>query len=448
MPTWNGTNPVIVGNATQKSDYDRLFDNVLVLKSEVSDLGIVQRAQSFRGLSLRTHPDADKAASQIALTRLDEAVMSDGARYAGLTLPLTADITASGAGGLDTGGRSASTLYEVHLIGKSSTKAVSDLRLLLHRSKNYKNDQSQTTVTSSDDLRHGATDRVKLAQGIKVATVGLIEFVDLPLVRVGTPTGRFWLEVQSDTAGNPSGTVLATSDKLDVANFPTSDAYVRFVFRNPFAAAVIGTQYHLVLNGDYSVSATDLLRWDGNPASSYANGSAKKFDGTTWAAAAPADFAFKLYVTDNNTALTLPGGYDQSLLLGRTYNDGANVLLQFVQIDRLVRYSPVRVGAIVTAGAATFPLLVDAPAPYLPPVPCEPLFIFDSTTGDAWTLSGIPDGYAGAVGANPYVTAVGSGSAGIAGSPFGGVLTEYQGFYYYRSGGANAATIYIVGYCW
>lgn len=39
MPTWNATNPVAVGNATRKDQWDRLWDNVLVLKTSISDDG-------------------------------------------------------------------------------------------------------------------------------------------------------------------------------------------------------------------------------------------------------------------------------------------------------------------------------------------------------------------------------------------------------------------------
>jgi len=94
--------------------------------------GTVQKViQSFRGLHLRTHPNALAAPFQVALLKLDEVVMSDGARYLPTSFPLTADVTVSGLGGLDTGTETASTWYEVYLVGKSSTGANADLRMML-----------------------------------------------------------------------------------------------------------------------------------------------------------------------------------------------------------------------------------------------------------------------------------------------------------------------------
>jgi len=174
---------------------------------------------------------------------------------------------------------------------------------------------------------------VKLAQGFQVATAGKVEFVDVRLNKASSPTGNFWYTIETDSSGNPSGTVLATSDKYDVARLPTSNITVRIPFRNP-ATLSTSTQYHLVLQGDYTVSATNNMQWRGDTANSYANGVAKKFDGTTWAAAAPLDFWFTIYVTRNDTAITMPSGFDAKCLIGFVYNNASSNFKKFTANNR------------------------------------------------------------------------------------------------------------------
>lgn len=379
---------VSTGELATAALHNTLLDDVATIKTNISDdggtfSGLLTHAplQTFRGLVMRTHQDSDKAANQIALLGLDEAQMDDGTRYSGLTLPLAADITASGAGGLDAGSRTASKWYEAWLIGKSSTKAASDLRLLLHRAKEYTIDQSQTTVDSSEKLRQGATDRLKLAQGFK-ATAGAIEFIDVKVTKVGAPTGTVYLTIETDTAGSPSGSVQATSDKIDVSRISTGGQTVRFIFRTPFTPATAATQYHMVLQGSYAVSASDYLTWSGNSAGGYANGSAKKFDGTSWAAAAgPGDFYFKLSVTVTNGTITYPAGWDESCKLGYVYNNSGNALVFFTQIDRTISYvdgGAAAVGSFSSAG----PTIADLSA-LMPPIPCEVTWvIYHDTAGN------------------------------------------------------------------
>lgn len=431
-------------------------DNLNILKTNIGDDGSINISasplrQATRGLILATHPDSTNAANLIALLGLDDVVMDDAVRYAGITPPLTADITASGAGGLDTGARVASTWYEAWLIGKSSTKLISDLRLILHRAKDYKNDQSQTTDNTSDKLRQASNDRVKLAQGFKVATIGPIEFVDLKVLKAGSPTGNVWVTIEGDAAGNPTGTPLATSDKFDVSQISATAGFYRLPFRTPFTPALTSTQYHLVLQGDYAVSGTNYLQWQGNSADVYANGIAKKFDNTAWAAATPADFVFRLYVTENDVALTYPSGYDEKCRLGFVYNSSGNVLVPFFQVDRHAEFiSAQGLGAVVVP---TTPLFVDLSA-FLPPLQVD-AYVGAScdTGGTVLSFAGAPYGYGvikftsgGTQGVGQHISVV---SAGLSSTPMGSPLmtrpVAYQAGYYLGSGGSGLQ-LFIGGY--
>jgi hypothetical protein len=409
-----------------------LRDNLNAVKSFIP--------QAFYGLMLRTHPDSDKAANQVALLALDRVVMNDGTRYSNLTLPLTADITVSGVGGLDTGSRVASTWYEVHLIGKSATFAAADLRLLLHVAKSYALDQSQATDVTTEKLRQGAADRVKLAQGFQ-ATAKPIEFIDVKINKVGTPTGNIWFTLETDASGSPSGAVQATSDKLALATFTNSAQIVRIPFRTPFTPTA-ATQYHLVFQGDYTVSAVNYVQWQGDTANSYANGSAKKFDGTTWAAATPLDFWFKLYVATASPSLTFPSGYDQFAKLGHVYNGAGNTLAAYSQRDRVVRHNAINV---LAGGNATIPTLIDLSVVVPPSALAMLPGALGTVAADGWLLMTGSDAMGGIdnMDFQTLTTSVADIQTHLVELPL-----DYQAAYYRRLSGTGTLSVYSFGYRW
>src|SRR5690348_665746 len=92
-----------LGALVDDVDWNDKVDAINLAFTEIgATTGIVKRAQSFRGLYLRTHPDADVATTKILLIAADEIVLSDGARLTGWS-NLAADLAVSGAGGLDAG---------------------------------------------------------------------------------------------------------------------------------------------------------------------------------------------------------------------------------------------------------------------------------------------------------------------------------------------------------
>lgn len=84
---YNGTNPVVVGQATRKSSYDRLFDNVVALKE----------ARSVHDLGGSYHDEI----SDTALIEIPGAVFTeiDGTNLGGLTVEVhVMALVASGTG--------------------------------------------------------------------------------------------------------------------------------------------------------------------------------------------------------------------------------------------------------------------------------------------------------------------------------------------------------------
>ena len=349
--------------------------------------------QAFRGLQVRTSPNADVAATTVSVLGLTQWTADDGTLVDDTLTNNTAVISSSGAGGLDTGSEAASTWYEIYRIRKSSDGT---LNTLLHRAKDYFLDESQVlAIDASLELRNTSTN-TKLAQSFTVDTAGLLEMVDANVFREASPaTGsRVWFTIEADSAGRPSGTPLATSDKLDVSIFPNSSNFNgRFLFRSP-ATLSTSTTYHLVLQGDFTINATNHCKWGGSDAGVYGNGKAQVFDGASWtditAAGDPEDFWFKIYITRNDAAVTMPSGYDQKCKIGYVYNDSGSNFDAFAQFGR--RITPLEerdIGAVT----ATIPTLTDLSA-FIPPIPVFLTAVYANATDSVHgEISPVPSGY-------------------------------------------------------
>lgn len=370
-------------------------DNLLHLKENVNG-----SAGWFRGLDIRTHPDADKAATKVQLLRLDQAVVDNGLSTSSWAVT-TADLSTSGANGLDTGSEAASTWYELYGIHKSSdgTKA-----LLFHRAKDNLKDEEYNADDTWADLRRSdgsPGSSTHLGQGFKVDTTGPCPYIDVEINRGGTlpANARVWLEIQSDSSGLPSNTVLVTSDLLDattVHNATADGAFVRFIFRVPYTLTA-ATQYHAVLTGDWAVGASNRIEWRiDSTSATYANGGATRKDtGTgTWSAfSGTQDFSFRVYIERNNTSVTMPSGYDGKILLGYVHNNASSNLVAFRQREKHVHPLVTQdIGA--PGGSGTAPILVDMAA-YVPPVAVNFGFWLRNIEGRSFDIrvGPIPDGY-------------------------------------------------------
>ena len=99
---WTLFNQTIVQNITQI-----LNTPAAVVAATVASAGGGGLRETFRGLHLRTSPDADVAARRVTLVHADAITLDDG-----ITVEdwdnLSADITLAGAGGLDIGAEAAS----------------------------------------------------------------------------------------------------------------------------------------------------------------------------------------------------------------------------------------------------------------------------------------------------------------------------------------------------
>ena len=139
----------------------------------------------------------------------------------------------------------------------------------------------------------------QLAQGFKVSAAGPINSVAVYLRRIGSSNGTIWAEIQTDSAGNPSGTPVTNgvSDSVPINYIEsvttTNGGWVRFTFPSTLPQLATATQYHLVLRttGFTYVLNTTEIRWQNDTTSpSYADGELRYYDGSWHSAGADAIF--------------------------------------------------------------------------------------------------------------------------------------------------------------
>lgn len=426
--------------ATNKNTAGKTYKMIeTITKAMWQELQARALTQSHRGLRVMTNPNNDARKSKV-LVNADAIVMDDGQEVASWS-NLVADITASGANGLDAGTEQASTWYEIWALYNGSTKAV-----MLHRAKDYLLDQDTSGLADNTSYAlRDATARTKQGQGFRVAVAGPVEFVDVKLIKTGAPTGNFWFTIESDSGGVPNNTPLATSDKYDVSRLITTSEWVRIPFRTP-ASLSAATQYHLVLQGDFTVSGANFMSWRGISTGGVPNGSQMTYDGATWTAVVGVDLMYKIYVTENDTAVTLPTGYMQKAFLGYVYNDSGSDFRPFHQIGRRVFCGETTEWRITNSFAVTTPTLIDARA-YLPPRTVAAQFTYANTGSAHFVIGDIRATDFTTANANvPFIGIVRGVTANVGWeeTPAPIVLDPYCGFVLAHNAGTG--TLYLTGF--
>lgn len=162
--------------------------------------------------------------------------------------------------------------------------------------------------TTNYALRDAAA-RTRLSQGFKPTTTGDIANVKLWLKKVGTPAGgttKVGLQIHTDSNGVPSGTLVAGSGGVEVAasDLATTYGWITFTWSSSIPSLVVGTQYHLVLYGTFTVSSSNYVHWGvDNYDVVYPDGTMGIYDGTTpeadhWVAETLYDACFEVYIED------------------------------------------------------------------------------------------------------------------------------------------------------
>lgn len=177
---------------------------------------------------------------------------------------------------------------------------------------------------TTDYALRDAAARTQISQGFKPDTSSTVTKVRLWLKKTGTPAGTDTVtaEIQTDSAGVPSGTAVTngTSTAVDISDtITTSYAWVTFTFATA-PSLTSGTQYHLVLQGAFTVSGVNYVMWGvDNFDIIYADGAMSVYDGTTWVTDSNYDACFEVYITGGgkgNDGVALYDFTSKNMLLG------------------------------------------------------------------------------------------------------------------------------------
>ncbi len=156
---------------------------------------------------------------------------------------------------------------------------------------NQKQIISNTTVAAAR-LNNGTTN--KNAQGFKPASTTTFPYIDLLLLRLGTP-GTLNVRIETDSTGSPSGTPVTNGTAtITATTVGTAAGWIRATFATA-PTLTSGTQYHIVVYPD-TADGTNYYDWYGSADDVYSNGSAKFNSGAGYGAISGlGDFSFIVY---------------------------------------------------------------------------------------------------------------------------------------------------------
>jgi hypothetical protein len=206
-------------------------------------------------------------------------------------------------------------------------RATSDVYASHVRLTGTKGDAFSLWTSSTDDAEFEVTTSAvttsdKLAQSFQISTASTVSEVDLWLKKIGSPTGNMTVEIQTDSAGEPSGTAVTngTSNTVSASTLTTSFGDITFSFAsNPSLAS--GTTYWIVLTTADSQSNTNYVVWGADTSTpGYADGAMFGEDASTWGALS-ADAVFTV------TAPTTQ--YDERCVVGRWSGGTRDIAVRF-----------------------------------------------------------------------------------------------------------------------
>lgn len=158
---------------------------------------------------------------------------------------------------------------------------------------------SYTGQSTGIDLSDsGANSR--LAQRFKLRHAAPVGIAKLFLKKTGGPSGYLWCEIQSSSNDNPSGSVIATSNGVDMSSVSTGYSYVSFEFDLDARPELTrNDSYHLVLRASsgysYTSGVTEITWGCDQSSPSFNLGEGETYDSSWSNISTDTDFTFKLY---------------------------------------------------------------------------------------------------------------------------------------------------------
>lgn len=433
-------------SASSKNDSGKTYRMSLgITKAMWEDLRV--NRSTHQGVVLRTARSSVTAASTVELIECDSIVMDDGVALrndSGEWSGKTAAITASGAGGLDTGSEDTVQWYEIYAIAKEDGTR----NLLLHKPRDWTTDTFNTTGEDSAQPVRAAAANTLVAQGFQLFNSNEIRAISLRLSKVGSPTGTMSLVVYTDSGGAPNISEIQ-SYYLDVSRLTSEVSDVLFTFPRTGNILSGSTQYHVSLQGNWTINGTDYVEWrmDGS-AGTYAEGSKSLWNGSSWSAVTDDDMIFTVYVEDAASSVTYPSGYTKKCFLGWVYNDDDGDFVPFIQKGTTRRTLNVTIDnsrAAACDGTTHVEDFVDV----LPPVECLEAMV--GATGTGTQVGVIAIGGIDATDLSPVGASTGAQAVVISGTTADRltfvmpVLVEHG---FAMVNGTDGADLYVVGFSW
>jgi hypothetical protein len=163
--------------------------------------------------------------------------------------------------------------------------------------------------SSFGNLRYSDAAYRSLAQDFQVASNRKLTYVKVSMKKNGTPTGNIWVKIYTAGATPTAGTLVATSDLVDVSTLSTGSVALSTVMLFYFSTPpdlTANTQYFMVFEGDFAFSTTNYVGLFRNTNTLYANGQGWVSNAGTWSSPGW-DFQFSLYTNADGGAFDIDG---------------------------------------------------------------------------------------------------------------------------------------------
>ena len=155
----------------------------------------------------------------------------------------------------------------------------------------------ETGQDADQELTGAATGDV--GQSFQITVDSDIHYLEVWMKKLGTPAGQMTVQIETDSGGVPSGTIVGAASEAVAATKPdVAYGWVKFSFVDPIEVTA-ATTYWIVLEGDatydaaYSAGVTAAV-WGIDAVGAYADGNLATWAPSTWTAQAAKDGLFRL----------------------------------------------------------------------------------------------------------------------------------------------------------
>ena len=155
--------------------------------------------------------------------------------------------------------------------------------------------QQQTTGENGILLGDYLNDELRVAQSFQLSVDSTISAIEIKryALTLGVPSGNWTIRIETDNSDSPSGT-LANANASVVVVPPAEGAIVKGTFASSFTLNA-NTKYWIKIDCDNQATTQAwYIAW--NPAGSYTNGTAAKYETGAWTVYPDGDLYFKVYV--------------------------------------------------------------------------------------------------------------------------------------------------------